>query len=213
MLLPPGGDFRSQEKHQRRHHHNNHNHHQHHHHRFTVRAAAFANEATVRSRPGLAASLSSAGVSLVTVPSTRNAADAMVVSRAAEALSASRNGSGESALSALVFCSADNYFSGFLRYASYKGVRTFVAGDFDNNRARGGKAVVGRRRRKSGERSRSRSSSRSDNDDDAVDASAVEEEQEELAPWRRKELPAAADGAALWSDVLIEARELLLLSH
>ena len=50
---------------------------------FPVRAAAFANEATVRSRPGLCRCLSSAGVSLVTVPSTRNAADAMVVSCAA----------------------------------------------------------------------------------------------------------------------------------
>ena len=196
--------------------------------RFPVRAAAFANEATVRSRPGLSRSLSSAGVSLVTVPSTKNAADAMVVSCAAGALSSSVGGDwgGGAGLSGVVFCSADNYFSEFLRYASHKGVLTFVAGDFDNGKKRRGKgggsvgdgSGSGRRGTRSGEKKKKRSSSgestatgsssSSDDDDDEMS-----NEGDLAAPWRRKELPAAADGAALWSDVLSEARELLLLNH
>lgn len=153
----------------------------------------------------------------------------MVVSCAAKALSEasgggsgggsggdSGSGGGGGGLSGLVFCSADNYFSGFLRYASYKGVRTFVAGDFDNNRARVKGGTGGQRRRKRGEKKKSSestststisSSNGSDGDDELNAANAAEEFN--LAPWRRKELPAAADGAALWRDVLIEARELL----
>jgi hypothetical protein len=191
--------------------------------RFSVRAAAFANEATVRQRPGLSRSLSSAGVSLVTVPSTRNAADAMVVSCAAEALLPRRSGSGggekeEQGLSGLVFCSADNYFSGFLRYASYKGVRTFVAGDFDNSgvrgRARGGGGGGGAaaRQRKSGEKQQQQTETKTNKSSNSSSSSDDEEGNLlSLAPsWRKKELPSAADGAALWSDVLSEARELLL---
>ena len=184
---------------------------------FPVRAAAFANEATVRRRPGLPGALSSAGVSLVTVPSTKNAADAMVVSCAAGALSAGGSGSGSGSggeggrggggLSGLVFCSADNYFSEFLRYASHKGVRTFVAGDFDNGRKKGGRGASGGGGGNwlasvcGGAGATASSSSCSDDDDVTT------------PPWRKKELPAAADGAALWSDVLSEARELLLLNR
>ena len=47
---------------------------------------------------------------------------------------------------------------GFLRYASYKGVRTFVAGDFDNSGGGQGRSWrrsnSRRRRRKSGEKQR-----------------------------------------------------------
>ena len=59
---------------------------------------------------------------------------------------------------------------------------------------------------KRGESGESTTASRSDGDD-TDDGGAP------LAPWRKKELPAAADGAALWSDVLSEARELLLLNR
>lgn len=209
---------------------------------FPVRAAAFANDATVRRRPGLPGALSSAGVSLVTVPSTRNAADAMVVSCAAGALAASGGGGGGdgegggggkgAGLSGVVFCSADNYFSGFLRYASHKGVPTFVAGDFDNGRRRkkrgGGRRGAsssgggGRRAARSGERkgskssrsSNSISSSGGESESESATGSSDDDDDTAATPsWRKKELPAAADGAALWSDVLDEARELLLLNR
>ena len=195
---------------------------------FPVRAAAFANAATVRGRPGLSGALSSAGVSLVTVPATRNAADAMVVSCAAGALASGGSGGGDGegsgeggggGLSGLVFCSADNYFSGFLRYASHKGVRTFVAGDFDNGRRRGGRGASGgggRRRARSGEKKGSSSCSSSSGvggGESAAGSSGDDGDGTTTAPWRKKELPAAADGAALWSDVLDEARELLLLNR
>ena len=193
---------------------------------FPVRAAAFANEATVRRRPGLPGALSSAGVSLVTVPSTKNAADAMVVSCAAGALSAGGSGSGSGSggeggrggggLSGLVFCSADNYISEFLRYASHKGVRTFVAGDFDNGRKKGGRGASGggggKRRARGGEKKSGSNSSGSESAT-ASSSSCSDDDDVTTPPWRKKELPAAADGAALWSDVLSEARELLLLNR